>query len=140
MKKETGMIFAVMLVLVFAGVAFACGNGPGVGCGQGGGYYNGANAETMKKFQQESLSLRDELMIKQIELQTEFSKPVLDRARIASIRKEVIDIQAKVQVVADKHGIPAFASGAGGGMMAGRGGRGMMAGAAGACPQCQSAN
>lgn len=135
MKKVTGMIFAVMMVLVSAGVAFACWDGSGAGCGQG--YSRGVNAESMKKFQKESLGLRDDLMVRQIELQAEYDKPALDRARIASIKKDIIDIQAKIQVVADKHGIPAGGPGSRGGMMAGRGGRGTMMGAEGSCPQCQ---
>ena len=43
------MILTVMMVLVFAGAAFAWWDGPGMGYGSGS--YSGANAETMKKFQ-----------------------------------------------------------------------------------------
>jgi hypothetical protein len=132
MKKVTRMVMAVMMVLVFAGAAFAWWDGPGMGYGQG--YYSGANAETMKKFQKETLSLRDELESKQLDLQIEYDKPVPDTARLASINKDIIDIQAKLQVVADKYGVPAWGPGSRGGMMMGRGmmGRGMMMGAG--CP------
>ncbi len=137
MKKVTGMVMAVMVVFVSASSAFAWWDGPGMGYGPGS--YSGANAETMKKFQKETFSLRDELMTKQLDLQAEYEKPVPDTARIASIRKDIIDIQAKIQVVADKHGVPAWGSGSGGGMMMGRGmmGRGMMMGAGCPCPMCQ---
>ncbi len=135
MKKLMG-IMAIGLVLVLASAAFAWWDGPGMGYGPG--YYSGANAETMKKFQKETLSLRDDLMTKQIELQTEYDKPAPDTARIAAIRKDMIDLQAKVQVIADKYGVPAWGSGSGG-MMTGRGpmGRGMMRAAGCPCPMCQ---
>lgn len=132
MKKVTGMAMAVMMVLVLVSAAFAWWDGPGMGYGPGS--YSGANAETMKKFQKETLSLRDELMTKQIELQAEYDKPVPDTARIASLKKDIIDIQAKIQIVADKQGIPTGGHGPRGGMMMGRG---MMMGAGCPCPMCQ---
>jgi hypothetical protein len=138
MKKVTGMVVAVMAVLVLASAAFAWWDGPGMGYGPGS--YSGANAETMKKFQKETFSLRDELAGKQLDLQAEYDKPVPDTARIASIKKDIIDIQAKIQVVADKHGIPAWGPGSGRGMMMGRNmmmGRGMMGGGGCSCPRCQ---
>jgi len=132
MKKVMGMMLTVMMVLVFAGAAFAWWDGPGMGYGPGS--YSGANAETMKKFQKETLSLRDDLMTKQIDLQAEYDKPVPDTARAATLKKDIIDIQAKIQVVADKHGIPAWGPGPRGGKMMGRG---MMMGAGCPCPMCQ---
>lgn len=132
MKKVMGMILTVMMVLVFAGAAFAWWDGPGMGYGSGS--YSGANAETMKKFQKETLSLRDDLMTRQIDLQAEYDKPVPDTARVATLKKDIIDIQAKIQIVADKHGVPAWGPGSRGGMMMGRG---MMMGAGCPCPMCQ---
>ena len=138
MKKVTEMVMAVMVVLVSASAAFAWWDGPGMG--RGPGYSSGANVETMKKFQKETLSLRDELMTKQLELQAEYDKPEPDITRIASIKKDIIDLQAKIQVAADKYGVPAW--GPGGGMMGpgmGRGmmGRGMMGAGGCSCPMCQ---
>ncbi len=135
MKKVTGMVLAVAMALVFAGTAFAWWDGPGMGYGPGS--YSGANAETMKKFQKETFSLRDELMTKQLDLQAEYDKPVPDTARVATLKKDIIDIQAKIQVVADKHGIPAWGPGSGGMMGRGMMGRGMMMGAGCPCPMCQ---
>ncbi|MDA8423137.1 MAG: hypothetical protein M0Z89_07360 [Nitrospiraceae bacterium] len=119
MKKMTGMIIAVAAMLVLASAAFAWWDGPGMGYGPG--YYSGANAETMKKFQKETLSLRDEFMTKRIELRSEYDKPAPDTARIAALQKDIIDIQAKIQVVADKNGVPAWGPGPRRGMMTGAG-------------------
>lgn len=126
MKKVTGMVMTIAMLLMLAGAAFACWDGSGMGYGPGD--YSGANAETMKMFQKETLSLRDELMTKRIELQAEYDKPVPDTARIAALKKDIIDIQAKIQVVADKQGIPTGGTGYG---------RGMMMGAGCSCPMWQ---
>ena len=69
------------------------------------GYGAGTNVETMKKFQKETLSLRDEIMTKKLELQSEYNKPTPDTNRIATIQKEIIDLRAKIQEIANKHGI-----------------------------------
>lgn len=95
------------------------------------GYGTGTNIENVKKFQKETLSLRDDLMTKQFELQNEYNKPVPDTNRIATLRKEIIDLQAKIQAVAEKYGISAWGPGygMGPGMMGpGMRGHGMMMG------------
>ncbi len=128
MKKVTGVVMASMVVLVLASAAFAWWDGPGMGYGPG--YYSGANAETMRKYQKETLSLRDDLASKQLDLQVEYDKPVPDAARIASIRKDIADIEAKIQVVADNYGVSSWGHGPRGGMMMSRG---MMGGGRNCC-------
>ncbi len=113
------MVLAVMAVLVLASVAFAWWGGPGTGYTQG--YYGGTNTDTMRMFQKETLSLRDELAAKQLDLQAEYDKPVPDTARIAGLKNDILDIQAKIQIVADKYGAPAGGPGYGRGRMMGRG-------------------
>ena len=119
MKKIIVTGLAVLIGLFLTSAVYAWWGGHGMG------YGTGANVETMKKFQKETLSLRDELMTKEIDLQNEYNKPVPDTNRIGTLRKEIIDIQTKIQTVADKYGLTT--SGYMGGMM-GRGqmGRGMM--------------
>jgi len=101
-----------------------------------GGYgmgYGTADVEKLRSFQKETLSLRDELMAKRFELQNEYNKPTPDSNRIATLRKEIVDLETKIQDVADKYRIPPW--GATGGMM-GRGmmGQGMMGPMYGMCP------
>lgn len=122
MKKVTGMVLAIMMVLVLAGAASAWWGGPGMGYGPG--YSSGVNLENIKKFQKETFGLRDDLAAKQLDLQSEYGKPIPDTARVAALRKDIIDIQAKIQVVADKYGT-AWGAGSGQGMMMGQG-QGMM--------------
>ena len=65
-----------------------------------------ADLETVKKFQKETLPLRDELITKRLEIRKEISKPKPDRDRIASLRKDIIDIQTEIQKKADDAGLP----------------------------------
>ncbi len=122
-KVLTGLVVAIGLLI--AGGVYAWWPGGGYGMGY---YGTGTNVETMKKFQKETLSLRDDLMTKQLELQNEYNKPVPDTNRIATLRKEIIDLQAKIQTVAEKYGVSGPMGGHIGGMMMGHGmmGRGMM--------------
>jgi hypothetical protein len=74
----------------------------------------------MAKFQKETLSLRDELITKRLELSQEYDKDTPDADRIGQLRKGIIDVQTDIQKVADKYDI-----GQGGqGRRAGRGGYG----------------
>jgi hypothetical protein len=128
MKRTVMMVAVALVALVAAGVASAqMGWGPGMGHGMG--YYGGGsdgqvNVENVKKFQKETLSLRDDLITKRTELQNEYAKQAPDTSRIADLRKQMIDIQAQIQKAAEKNGLPAWGQGYGHGRM----GRGMMAG------------
>lgn len=121
MKRGTVVGLVVAIGLLIASGVYAWWPGGGMGY-----YGTGTNVGAVQKFQSETLSLRDAIMTKQLELQNEYNKPVPDTNRIATLGKEIIDLQAKIQTVAEKHGITA--GGAMGGMMMGRGmmGQGMM--------------
>ena len=124
--KRTVMVVVAAMALVGASAAFAQ---QGLGPGSGRGYYGSGpegqvNVENLKKFQKETLSLRDELMTKRAELDNEYAKQSPDTARIAEIQKQMIDIRTQIQKAAEKNGLPAWGQGYGRGRM----GRGMMAG------------
>jgi hypothetical protein len=125
MKMNRGIVvgLAVAMGLLLAGVAYAWGpwGGCGYRMGYGMGYQGSSNVQSMQRYQKETLGLRDELMTKYAELQTEQSKPLPDTNRIATLRKEIVDLQTRIQDSAGKYGVPAWGP-MGGGMMA----RGMM--------------
>ncbi len=113
MKKRTLVVLGLVLSmsLIVAGSAFArWGGGYGM---MGGGYDRGpgnyyqseVNPESMIKFQKETLSLRDELLTKRLELSQEYDKDTSDADRIGQLRKGIIDVQTKIQKVADKYDI-----------------------------------
>lgn len=141
MKKALVASAVVVAALFATGAAFAhmngygAGNGMGYGMGHGMGYGPGCygnssnqnvSVDTLKKFQKETLSLRDDLTSKQLDLQAEFDKASPDTARVDGLRKDIVDLQTKIGKVADKYGVPARGTMRGYGM-----GPGMMYGGAG---------
>jgi hypothetical protein len=62
------------------------------------------------KFHEETLSLRDQLVIKKLEVHREFARRHPDIEKIASIRKEIADIRAKIMKKADGSGLPEYRS------------------------------
>lgn len=115
MKKIIGGL-AIAAVLLTAGVASACD-----WCHHG-GRTGGGNPAAMKAFHKETLSLRDDLGARQIDLAEEYDKDKVDPARIAAIRKDIVDLEAKIQAAADKLGVRPWGGSRGRAMMADRGG------------------
>ncbi|WP_318556220.1 hypothetical protein [Geobacter anodireducens] len=131
MNKKNIAAMALAVAVLSASAVYA-------GWGWGGhGMQFGPNVttESVRKFQKDSLGLRDEMMVKELELQQEYSKANPDPDRIAAIKKEMIDLRAKIQKAADKHGIT---GGRMGSAMMGQGaaGQGSMTGMGCSCPMC----
>ncbi|MDO8785633.1 MAG: hypothetical protein Q7J12_05390 [Syntrophales bacterium] len=101
MKRAMAISLAVVigLFLTLTGVAYARWGGHGMG------YGTGINVETMKKFHEETWSLKGAIITKKFELQSEYNKPTRDTNRIATVQKEIIDLKAKIQEIANKNGI-----------------------------------
>lgn len=146
MKKAAILSLVIMVAVALAGVASAHmwgeDGGPGYGMGPGmmGGYGPGAgkavDIEKFKQFQKETAGLREEMMLKGLELRNEFLKEKSDEDRISTLQKELIDIRTKIHKAADKAGIEQMGRGNGGKRgWGGRGmGPGMMGGGPGNCP------
>lgn len=66
-------------------------------------FTNCQNIENMKKFQSETLNLRDELAIKRLELMNECQKQYPDNTHIEKLRKEIRELKTKIREVADKY-------------------------------------
>lgn len=131
MKRLTLIALAAILILGLGASVYA--RGP---WGYGGWDYRDmseVDIEKVKKFQKETLSLRDELHIKKFELRQEYDKDKPDLDRIAQLKKEIIDLQTRIQKIASSYGLPA--KGLGG---CGRMGRGPMMGLLGC--GCQNFN
>jgi zinc resistance-associated protein len=116
------------------GMGYGMGGGPGYGAA---GTGTPVDVTAFKAFQKETLPLRDEMMVKRVELRNEYLKEKPDQNRIATLQKEMIDLRAKIRTAAEKNGLPAFGQGMGGrgqGMGRGMGGRGMGGRGPGNCP------
>ncbi len=121
MKRSILIALTAILILAVGATVYA--RGP---WGYGGWDYmdmSGVDIEKVKKFQKETLSLRDELHIKKLELGQEYNKEKPDLDRIAQLRKEIIDLQTRIQKIASSYGLPTVGPGG-----CGRMGRGSMMG------------
>ena len=126
MKKVALLSLVVVVAMGLAGVASAhmwgyggggpgyYGMGPGMIYGYGGGpgmmygYDNTGNTvsvEKFKQFQKDTAALRDELAVKQIELNGEYTKDDPDSSRIATLQKDIESLQTRIAKAADKAGI-----------------------------------
>ncbi len=64
------------------------------------------NMEEVIKFQQESANLRGEIVVKKLELIGETTRQSVDSARVRALAHEILDLQTKIGVLANKHGLP----------------------------------
>jgi hypothetical protein len=113
MKKRTLMVVGLVLSLslLVAGSAFArWGDGYGMRGEKGYNCWNDTDRspvdlETVTKFRRETLPLRDELLVKRLEMGQEYNKENPDNDRIAQLRKEIADIQVNIEEIANKYDI-----------------------------------
>lgn len=118
MKKWiwVGLILVSSLVLISAVYAHLPGKG------YGSGWLCNADSESVKKFQRDTLSLRDELISKRFEIREEYSKEKPDLDKIATLKKEIVDIRTEIRKKAQAAGLPAWKDGKiGCGKMKGKG-------------------
>jgi hypothetical protein len=107
MKKLTIVVIAFSLAvslfsLAHAGMGGGCGN-----CAQNGGAGGtGAQSDPYRKFQADTLDLRQEMMTKRFEVQRENLKGTPDQAKIAALQADIKGIQAKIQEMRTQSGLP----------------------------------
>lgn len=99
MTKTIGVLSLAVLLLA-SGAALA--HDP---VGHGSGRSGGASAAAARKFQKETQALREELAAKRIDLGEEYDKDSPDPGRISAIRKEIGDLEARIQAAAEEHGM-----------------------------------
>ncbi len=120
MKRVSVVAMAVLIAVLFASIyGWAQAYGPRSAAAQ-------TDVNALRKFQKETLPLRDEMMAKRLEIRNEYSQAKPNFERIATLQKEMIDLRTKIQVAAEKNGLPAWGPGSAMGRGAGFGhGRGM---------------
>ncbi len=106
MKK--GVIVSLILIAGLVIVSAVYAHFPGGGFGTCLSRFDDTDIETVKKFQKETLPMRDEMITKKLELRREYSKENPDRDRIAVLRKEIIDIRTNILKKSDEAGLPAW--------------------------------
>ncbi|MEI6306875.1 MAG: hypothetical protein WCP33_08635 [Deltaproteobacteria bacterium] len=134
MKKVTAVVAVLALALaigstVQAGNQMGSMHGDWGNCNQAGA---SVTSDQMRKFQSDTIDLRQEMMKKRFEIQRENLKPTTDNTKISALQTEIKAIQSKINEIRVKSGLPERGKGNGGcGHMGGRGGCG-----SGQMPDC----
>lgn len=105
MRKSRIVAVLAVLGLLVATAAFAGPWSGGGGYERGYGCGPGVSSETLKNFQKETLPLRDELLAKRIEIREEYARENPDLQKLASLKKEMVDLQTRIAESARKNGI-----------------------------------
>lgn len=90
-------VLVIGLLLVTNGYANYFGKGNNGLCS--------SDPSTFKKFQKETLPIRDEMISKRFEIRREYQKEKPDLDKIAQLKKEIIDLRTKIHKIADNMGI-----------------------------------
>lgn len=114
MKKFFATVTACALALAIGGTVFAQGPRGGCNtcnqCGQGNQGNQGAQgfveSDPYRKFRQDTLDLRQDMMNKRFELQRENLKGTPDATKVAGLKAEVTAIQAKINDIRVQSGLP----------------------------------
>lgn len=105
MKKLCIVLTACTLALAIGGTVFA--KGPMRGCNECNQGLQGAGpTDQYRKFQMDTLDLRQEMMLKRFEMQRENLKGTPDTAKIAALKADVSEIQARINSVRVQSGLP----------------------------------
>lgn len=127
MKKRSWMVAAVVLTLSMLTAGSAMARWDGAKDGRGQRSFNCWSAdgagevdpEKVMQFRKDTLPLRDELWGKKLELSREYKKDQPDMQMVEKLRKDMVEIQTRIDRVASDHGLTNW-----GGKGASRGGYG----------------
>jgi len=97
-------IFLVVAVSVYS-VANA-GMGMGGGCDKCAQQGAAAPSDPFRKFQADTIDLRQEMMNKRFEMQRENLKGAPDKTKIAVLQADITALQAKIMDIRSKSGLP----------------------------------
>ncbi len=107
MKRMT-LVFAVMglTVSLFSTANAGLGKGMGGGCDTCAQQGAAAPAEPIRKFQADTIDLRQEMMMKRFEAQRENLKGTPDMKKIAALQADIKLLQTKILTVRSQSGLP----------------------------------
>jgi hypothetical protein len=111
MKRLFTTVTACALALAVGGTVFAQGHMGGCNeCNQGNLGMQGPKVsgqpDQFRKFQMDTLDLRQDMMNKRFDLQRENLKGTPDAAKVAGLKAEVTAIQAKINAIRVQSGLP----------------------------------
>jgi hypothetical protein len=114
MKKMSVAVVALSLAVCLFSRADAGTNGTGGGCDKCAQHQAApvtlttpeALPDPFRKFQGDTIDLRQEMMLKRFEIQRENLKGTPDEAKIASLRAGIKTLQAKILAIRSQSGLP----------------------------------
>jgi len=105
MKKLVAVMVAIGLAVSVFSMADA-GNMKGMGGGCNNCPQPGASSDPFRKFQADTIDLRQEMMLKRFEAQRENLKGTPDTAKIAALQADIKIIQTRIQDIRAQSGLP----------------------------------
>lgn len=97
-KRMIAGVTAALLMLA-ATVVYA-GRGMGMG-----GCNENVSIENFKQFQKDTSTLRDEMMVKRIEMQREQAAKTPDQAKVAALKQEMTSLKTQIHEAGKKYGM-----------------------------------
>jgi hypothetical protein len=105
MKKIVIVALTLALGVSLIGTAGA-GNGEGGGCDKCAKAGVGIPADPLRKFQADTIDLRQEMMNKRFEVQRENLKGTPDPLRIAAFQSDIKVLQSRILAIRSRSGLP----------------------------------
>lgn len=105
MKKFFASVAAIALAVALSGTAMAQGRGGCGSCNQGDPAMS-QHSDQFKKFQAETLDLRQEMMNKRFEVQRENLKGKPDAGKIEALKTDISQLQVKISQIRVQNGLP----------------------------------
>jgi hypothetical protein len=105
MKKMMAVLIGLGLAVSVFSMADA-GNSNGMGGGCSNCAQAGVSSDPFRKFQEDTIDLRQEMMVKRFEAQRENLKGAPDTAKIAALQAEIKVIQARIHDIRTQSGLP----------------------------------
>lgn len=106
MKKITATLTALALALVIGGTAQAGKHKGGTHGGCGDCAQTGALTDQQRSFQQNTIDLRQEMMLKRFEIQRENLKATPDISKVTALKAEIKAIQTRIHDLRIQSGLP----------------------------------
>lgn len=107
MKKTSVVVIALSLAVFMSPLANAGNKMTGSGFGNCAQVGAAANSDPFRKFQADTIDLRQDMMTKRFEMQRENLKATPDVAKIAALQAEIKVIQGKIQALRTLAALPA---------------------------------
>lgn len=101
MKKITATLTAITLALTIGATAQGGMNGKCGDCSK-----SAAPTDQQRTFQQNTIDLRQEMMLKRFEIQRENLKATPDSAKVSALKAEIKAIQTRIHDIRIQSGLP----------------------------------